>query len=394
MKRITWLYIVAAFYWIGLYTYPAILPIYIQEIVHDLSLTGAILSMFGLLQIFIRLPLGIASDIFGNRKQFVLLGLIALGIGPLVLSQSTSSLGLFVGRAITGIAAGTWVPLSTLILNENPLQVYKTTSILSFISNFGSAIAVLAAPFLISTKLGVSALFIAASVSALFAFVLLVPFKDDKKEHRSNFLFKSLIREITNPLNVLPGLLCAIVLFGAFATTFTFIPLIGKGLQLTNNQLSSFMISYFIISMITNMWLNRISSARNRMPIAIIAFFILGFGVFLTGHSKSYLDLLIAQLAVGLAYGINFPLLLGFSMSNSKRNSRTITMGIFQSIYSIGMFAGPPVSTLIAEKFGISFMSVLVAVFISIVGPLLILLYNDLILKHAIKQKSDKQSLN
>ena len=52
-------------------------------------------------------------------------------------------------------------------------------------------------------------------------------------------------------------------------------------------------------------------------------------------------------------------------------------MGVFQSAYSIGMFAGPPISTQLAELYGISYMSAVTATAILVVGIILSLFYNN-----------------
>lgn len=174
MKKIYFYYFVALLFWFSLYTYPAYLPIHIQSVVHDLSLTGAILSMYGLVQIFIRLPLGIASDALGKRKPFIILGLIALGVGPIILAKSNTASGLFIGRAITGFAAGTWVPLSAHIIDKSSKDIFDTTNTLSFIGNLASILAVFVAPLLTLTRFGIESTFWIASFSALITIVVWV----------------------------------------------------------------------------------------------------------------------------------------------------------------------------------------------------------------------------
>jgi MFS family permease len=81
------LYAIAVFlYWMALYLYVPTLPTYAQSKSDSLALVGVVLSMYGLWQAVIRLPLGIAADWLGWRKPFIIVGL---------------ALGLFVTRYLT-----------------------------------------------------------------------------------------------------------------------------------------------------------------------------------------------------------------------------------------------------------------------------------------------------
>jgi MFS family permease len=76
------LYAIAVFlYWIALYLYMPTLPTYAQSKSDNLALVGVVLSMYGLWQAIIRLPLGIAADWLGWRKPFIIVGLALAGLG-------------------------------------------------------------------------------------------------------------------------------------------------------------------------------------------------------------------------------------------------------------------------------------------------------------------------
>ena len=133
------LYILVAFlYWMSLYLYAPTLPSYAQSMTGSLALVGVILAQYGLWQAVIRLPLGIAADWLGRRKPFIVIGLILAGLGAWTMGTAASTQGLLVGRAITGLAAGTWVPLLVLFSSLFPAhQAVQATSILSTVPDAG-----------------------------------------------------------------------------------------------------------------------------------------------------------------------------------------------------------------------------------------------------------------
>ena len=137
------LYIGAALlYWIALYLYVPTLGTYAQTKTEDLALVGVMLSMYGLWQAIIRLPLGIAADWVGRRKPFLIVGLLLVALGPWVMRAATDIDGLIVGRAITGLAAGTWVPMVVLFSGLfPPEQSVRASALLTLIGTVGRILA-------------------------------------------------------------------------------------------------------------------------------------------------------------------------------------------------------------------------------------------------------------
>src|SRR5512136_1498192 len=91
------LYSAAVFlFWMSQYIYLPTLPTYVQSKANDLAIVGVVLSMFGLWQAVIRLPLGIAADWLGWRKPFILigLGLSCLGAWMMGTAETVSDLTL------------------------------------------------------------------------------------------------------------------------------------------------------------------------------------------------------------------------------------------------------------------------------------------------------------
>jgi DHA1 family multidrug resistance protein-like MFS transporter len=100
------LYAVAVFlYWIALYLYMPTLPTYIQTKSDNLALVGVVLSMYGLWQAVVRLPLGIAANWLGWRKPFIILGFALAGLGAWLMGVADGANELIIGRAITGLVA-------------------------------------------------------------------------------------------------------------------------------------------------------------------------------------------------------------------------------------------------------------------------------------------------
>src|SRR6266508_903388 len=70
-------------FWLSLYFYVPILSVYAQSMGASLALVGVMLSAYGVMQLLLRIPTGVASDALRRRKPFVLAGVALTAAGAL-----------------------------------------------------------------------------------------------------------------------------------------------------------------------------------------------------------------------------------------------------------------------------------------------------------------------
>ena len=157
-------------YWMALYTYGSTLPVYVQSKVGNLAVVGTILSMYGLWQCIVRLPIGIVADWVGKRKPDVIIGLLFVGGGALWLGQGQDATSLTIARALTGVGAGTWVPLLVLFNSLYPAEeAIRATGIVTLVATLARMFATgINGPLNILTG-GYETAFILAAVIAVLA---------------------------------------------------------------------------------------------------------------------------------------------------------------------------------------------------------------------------------
>ena len=83
-----------------------VMPVFMLEARHyeggdDLSAIGMAMGVYGLVQAVLQIPFGMAADRFG-RKRVIYLGLALLAVGSIVGAMATSVGGLALGRALQG----------------------------------------------------------------------------------------------------------------------------------------------------------------------------------------------------------------------------------------------------------------------------------------------------
>lgn len=107
------------------------------------------------------------------------------------------------------------------------------------------------------------------------------------------------------------------------------------------------------------------------MKTTMLGAFAQGVIAMLIPFSSSLLVLVGLQALAGFAFGLSFTTLMSLSIENIDSEKHSTRMGLFQSIYSIGMFFGPTLigviidnSSTVSGFFIIGIISILSAVFI------------------------------
>ncbi|MCC7354044.1 MAG: MFS transporter [Anaerolineae bacterium] len=350
------LYSVIVFlYWLALYLYVPTLPTYTQSKTENLALVGVVLSMYGLWQAAIRLPIGIAADWLGWRKPFIVMGIILAGLGAWVMGIAGDVNGLLLGRAITGLGAGTWVPLIAAFSGLFPPQdAVRATAILNLVGQVGRISATsLTGP--LNQMGGYSlAFFLAAGAAALAILaVLAVP---EKRRPAQRPSLGHLGRLITRQDVLLPALLALVSQYANWAATFGFLPVLGKQLGATDVTQSLMVSVNIAVLMLGNLATTAIVKRTGARPLAYLSFAFLSAGIIAAALAPSLPYLFISQICIGLSQGIGGPVLMGMSIRYVVDAERTTAMGLHQAVYAIGMFAGPGLSGVLAESIGIRLM--------------------------------------
>jgi len=348
--------VVVFLYWMALYLYAPTLPTYAKTMTHDLALVGVILSMYGFWQMVIRLPVGIAADWLGRRKPFIVGGLILVGAGAMVMGFARGWEGLLVGRAITGLAAATWVPLVVIFSALfDPLEAVKASALLTVVGSVGRIIATSLTGWL-NQRAGYGLAFFLAAGVAVLAVVLVLPLKEARpagRGERKRPSASSVGRLITRRDVLLPGLLSAIAQFTNWATTFGFLPILAQGLGASDVTISLLVSLNLVFLTLGNLAATAFASRIGGQRLVYAGFVILSAGVAGTAIAHSIQMLFLSQALIGLGTGIGYPVLMGMSIEYVVDDERTTAMGLHQSVYAAGMFAGPWLGGILASVMGV-----------------------------------------
>jgi DHA1 family multidrug resistance protein-like MFS transporter len=347
------LYAIAAFlYWIAQYLFVPTLPVYVRSKTENLALVGVVLAMYGLWQAIIRLPLGIAVDWLGWRKPFILVCFALAGLGPWMMGVADNVTWLLVGRAITGLAAGSWVLLIVAFSRLFPAEeAVRATTLLTLVSSLSRMIATGVTGFLNNWG-GYTLAFFLATAAAVLSMLVMIPVKERRRPPQRPTM-QSLVTLIFRRDVLLPSLLDAVVQYAVWGATFGFLPILARQLGATNvmqSLLVSLSIAVVIIgNLATTAILHRIGTRR----LVALNFVLIAIGVGFAAFASSLWFVFAVQVFIGFGSGIGYPVLMGMSIQYVAETERATAMGLHQAIYAIGMFAGPWLSGMLAKVIGI-----------------------------------------
>lgn len=134
------------------------------------TLIGLALGAYGLMQVLLQLPFGMASDKFG-RKRVIYLGLLLFALGSVVAALSTSIYGVIIGRAIQG--AGAISAVVTALVADSTREEHRTKAMAMIGATIGLtfALSLVAGP-IFNQWIGVSGIFWMTGILSLLAILV------------------------------------------------------------------------------------------------------------------------------------------------------------------------------------------------------------------------------
>jgi MFS family permease len=354
-------------YWMGLYLYVPTLPTYVQSKSDNLALVGVVLAQYGLWQAVVRLPLGIAADWLGWRKPFIVLGFALVGLGALTMGLAGGVSGLLVGRAITGLAAATWVPLVVLFSSLFPPdEAVRASALLTSVGSVGRVLATGVTGSLNELGGYPLAFFLAAGAAALAILVVLPTRENRRPPWRPSA--GSIGQLVTRRDVLLPAVLAAVSQYANWAATFSFTPILARQLGATDVTQSLLVSMHVGVVTLGNLAATAVAGRIGARRLVTLSFVFTSLGLGGAALASSLPLLFVAQFCMGLSQGVGYPVLMGMSIEHVADGERTTAMGLHQAVYAIGMFSGPWLSGILSAAMGIQPMFGVTAVACLAVG--------------------------
>jgi predicted MFS family arabinose efflux permease len=315
-------------------------------------MVGMVVGAYGVTQLTLRLPIGIAADRWNARRAFVAAGLAASAAGALLLALAPSPALLITGRALAGAAAACWVVLLVVAVGALPAdRLPEAMSAVTVAGTVAEAAAVLAGGILADTA-GWAAPFYAAAALATLGLVPATRLAGSPTG-RDTATWPRLARAATRPRLLLVSAVTALVTFAVYATTYSFVPVVAR--QLGARQTDIGVLTMLAQAGFAAGALAAGRAARHAAPSSLLAL-----GAALVAASSAatpalsgLLALDAAQLLGGLGRGLVNPVAATLAIAGVPDEERTTAMGVYQATWAAGIVLGPPLAGWLADTHGL-----------------------------------------
>ena len=341
MKRFT--YVMGAMtivYFTGLFIYTPNLSLYAQTLGASVAMVGLLGGIYGLLQVILRIPLGIASDKLNKRKIFIIIGMGISVISSLVLYFADTPEGLLIGRALPGASQAAWVIIITLYVSYYESEkASKAMGVILACATIGQMIGT-SFGGAIYTYLGPKAPFLISIGGAAVAFILSFFIKDTsikKKPAETADLFK-----VGKQKNVLIySIVNGIMHFVMFATIVTYTPLIASGIGADGTLIGIMVFLYTGMGVIASLMTGTVIKDRHEIPMTVIGMLMTVVGTAMTPFSGSIAMLCVWQVVAGFGRGVAFSCLSARTVKSVPPEKSATATGLLQAVLAVGIFLGP-----------------------------------------------------
>ncbi len=358
-----------ALFWMSLYVYVPVLPTYARDLGAPLGVVGLVVSVYGLAQIVLRIPLGLASDRLGRRKPFVYGGLLASAAGAATLALAPAAWALALGRAIVGVGASTFVVSLIYLADLFPSgQLARAVSVLVAVSQL-SQVVILIAGGLVAERWGVPTTFWAAAGLALAGMLLLAPVPERPPTGSQSVGIGSLVRSGLRRDVVTVSAIAAVLQYGTFGLTYAFLPVYARDLGATESALGLLTTAAVAASALAALALAFVGDRVHARGAVMVGFLMAALSAAAVPMIADLGVLTASQALGGFGRGLVFAPLATLSIRRVPPRERGAAMGVFQAVYALGMFLGPATSGALAEWLGLDRMFLVVAA-LSIMGAL------------------------
>lgn len=362
--------VVVVVFWAALYLFVPVLSPYARHLGASLDLVGIVVGSYGVSQFLLRIPTGWLSDRLGRRRPFVALGLVATAASCAVMALAPSPWYLVLGRGLSGIGATMWVPLSVMLAAAFPPErAVAAMALASFANNLGQILATVSGGW-IADQWGWTAPFVAGAIVAGIGLMLLALVREVPRGAKPPTSLAALAEVVLNPHLLAVSGLGILVQYTTWVTVFGFTPLHGSELGASSAALGWLTMVSIAGSALASLAADRLTRRFDHRAVLAAGFAVAAVSTAAIPFTTTVPALFVVQFAGGVGRGLVLPLLMGLSIAGVPSQQRALAMGVFQSVYAIGMFGGPMVAGAVGRWLGLpgAFLTTAAITLVGVVG--------------------------
>lgn len=361
-------------FWFAQYIFVPLLSPHLIALGITASFAGIIMGAYGMAQLVLRIPISVGEDINGKHKVFIITGLAVMVMAALTPLLSSSPIAYFLSRMLSGVAASMWVSF-TAAFTQNVPDVKQRMGKLIAANNFGVMLSYIVGGLLYPV-VGMKGLFATSALSAFAGLLLITRWQPAKTPASRPFNKEGFLTVIRNRHLWNCALLMALCQMVIFATSSSFVSTYAKLMGA-----SSVMISFIAVAFNATGTLMSWAYAQGVMKKLserwqlVVAFGVMAVYCALLPLCSAPWHVALVQLVGGISRSLAYTLLMAIAPAQIPPEAKTTATGVFQSVYSLGMTAGPVVMGHLLDASGgsytFSFLMMSVAALVGVAWALI-----------------------
>lgn len=335
-------FVVTALFWFSNYAYMPNMTPYLKSLGIGYTLIGSIGGAYGLGQLLLRIPLGMASDRLGRRKLFVVAGIAMGALSALLLYFEQSPLLIWLLRFTAGFSASAWVVYTVLFSSYfSGEKLASRVSVLGVANTLGIMLANLSGSIIVRA-FGYRAAFLLSAGVGTVGVILSLFVTENVPARRERPGIAALAGVVRDKNLLVLSLLAVFLQMAMFSTATTFTPEVAARLGADAVQLGVLSTLNSLTGLVASAVLGWWFGKKVNFRLLLVAGFLCGgLGTVFTAFSARIWMVYAAGMLAGLGFGFCFTALMGYCTMYTAPEKRGVAMGFFQAVYSIGMFMGP-----------------------------------------------------
>jgi len=336
------LFFVSTAFWFAQYAYTPYVNPELLAMGASASVMGFVGGAYGFVQFALRVPIGIGSDRW-QRKFFICVGSLFAGLAALCMLVFYSPAGFLVGRGLAGVASSAWVPYTVLYASYyKPEHATRAMAMLNLANRAGRIVAYMMAGAL-AANFGPRAAFVLSAAGGFAAFAISLFVRDERLPTDRKPLTLREFTHVAGDRNLqVTTLLATLAQVVAFATYSTFAANHAVYIGASAAQLGYMNVAMLAPSIVLSYCLSKYILLRVDAKLLVVAgFFITALYCAVLPYTSTIPQLYLMQSLAGMGNTLTLSLLMGLCIRNVVVEKRGAAMGFFQSIYGIGIMAGP-----------------------------------------------------
>lgn len=352
-RQMNLLLVIVCLFWFGQYVYIPYQTTYLLSIGVPSGITGLIIGAYGLVQIFFRIPAGILADTGSGHKKMIMAGVCCVSAASLFRVLRPDAQGFFVANLFSGLGASAWISYMVFYMQLGKDAIQAATGKIMAANNTGVFLGFVTSSLLYE-RMGMTMICLFSVVAGAIGIALVFGIREERPEKRS-FTAQEWRGIFTYRRLLFFSVLAMLQQGVQMATCMSFTIQAVKELGATSVQSGIASIVYIVMAVAFSLLSGSsffVKSGSNRViPAGIVCQMV--YCILVPAASNVY-EIYGCQVLAAAAMGFLFTSLTSESMKGVPDHFYSTAMGIFQSVYAVGMTAFPILTGYIRGKFGLA----------------------------------------